>query len=51
MPRIKLSDIEPVNKSDLKTSRLDTLLNGYNTFDEVLKSASDTIALSGKQAP
>ncbi len=51
MPRIKLSDIEPVKKSDLKTSRLDTLLNGYNTFDEVLKSASDTIALSGKQAP
>lgn len=51
MPRVKLSDIETVSRNDLNSRRLDTLLNGYNTFDEVLEGASDTIALSGKSAP
>ena len=51
MPRVKLSDIESVNRSELNSKRLDTLLNGYNTFDEVLGGASDPIALSGKYAP
>lgn len=51
MPRINLNDIEPVKRDDLNSTRLDTLLNGYNTFDEVLAGAADPIALSGKKAP
>jgi hypothetical protein len=51
MPRVKLSDIENVNPSDLSNKRLDTLLNGHSSFDEVLANASDTIALNGKAPP
>jgi hypothetical protein len=51
MSRVKLSEIESVSRSDLNSKRLDTLLNGFNTFDKVLESAGDPIALSGKSAP
>ncbi len=49
--QVSLSDIESVDKRDLSESRLKTLLNGYNSFEEVLNSKSDPIALdrgSGK---
>lgn len=49
--QVSLSDIESVDKSDLSESRLKTLLNGYSSFEEVLNSKSDPIALdrrSGK---
>lgn len=43
--QVSLSDIEQVDKRDLKESRLNTLLNGYSSFEEVLNSKSDPIAL------
>lgn len=48
MPSIKLSEIQAVSSSDLNQSRLNNLLNGYSSFDEVLKGSSDPIALSKK---
>lgn len=50
--QVKLSDIEYVDPSQLKESRLNTLLNGYKPFDEVLKSdESDPIALDMSSKP
>lgn len=47
--QVSLSDIENVSKNDLSDKRLDTLQNGFNTFDEVLNGAiSDSIALDKK---
>ena len=46
MEQVSLSDIEQVSKGELKDSRLDTLIDGYSSFDEVLRSSSDPIALS-----
>lgn len=43
--QVSLSDIEQVNRSDLRESRLSTLLNGYDPFEKVLNSKSDPIAL------
>jgi len=48
MPSVKLSEIESVSSSELRQSRLDNLLNGYSSFDEVLNSRSDPVALSKK---
>lgn len=48
MPSVKLSDIQSVSSSDLRQSRLDNLLNGYSSFDQVLSNSSDPIALSKK---
>jgi hypothetical protein len=46
--QVSLSDIEPVKKSELKDSRLRDLLNGHDSFEKVLNSKSDPIALDGK---
>ncbi|MFO0128231.1 MAG: hypothetical protein ACK54J_13670 [Pseudanabaena sp.] len=43
--QVALSDIRDVKKSELDDARIKTLLNGYNSFDEVLNSKSDPIAL------
>lgn len=43
--QISLSDIEHVDESDLMQSRLDRLLNGHSSFEQVLNSKSDPIAL------
>lgn len=48
MPSVKLSDIQSVSSSELRQSRLDNLLNGYSSFDQVLSNSSDPIALSKK---
>jgi hypothetical protein len=44
---VALSDIENVDRNNLKNSRLDDLLNGFNTFEEVLSdnASGDPIAL------
>jgi hypothetical protein len=42
---VDLNDIEKVDLKDLKESRLQTLLNGYDPFEKVLNSESDPIAL------
>lgn len=50
-PLVSIEDIEEVPFSDLIQSRLDMLQNGYNSFEDVLASESDPIALdmsSGK---
>jgi hypothetical protein len=49
--QVKLSDIEYVDPSQLKESRLNTLLNGYEPFDKVLNSESDPIALDMSSKP
>lgn len=49
--QIRLSDIERVDRNDLKESRLQTLLNGYSPFEEVLRSESDPIALDKSTKP
>lgn len=51
MPRVKLSEIESVSRSALDSRRLETLLNGHDSFDEVLTSRSDPIALSERSTP
>lgn len=49
--QVKLSDIEKVNLSDLKESRLKTLSNERDTFDKVLNSESEPIALDMNSKP
>lgn len=49
--QVKLSDIEKVNLSDLKNSRLNTLSNGHDPFEKVLNSESEPIALDMKSKP
>lgn len=49
MPKVNISDIESVDPKDLQKQRLATLLNGFNTFEEVLNGASGKIALSGSK--
>lgn len=48
---VKLSDIERVDRSELKDSRLTTLENGYDPFEKVLRSESDPIALDKSTRP
>ena len=43
--QVSLSDIRDVTKSELIQSRIDTLLDGYSPFEEVLNSKSNPIAL------
>jgi hypothetical protein len=43
--QVALSDIREVKKSELDDARIKTLLNRYSSFDEVLNSKSDPIAL------
>lgn len=48
---VDLSDIQYVDRNELKESRLNTLLNGYDPFEKVLKSESDPIALYKNTKP
>ncbi|XWK86936.1 MAG: hypothetical protein U7127_22430 [Phormidium sp.] len=51
---VDLSDIEYVDRSELKQNRLDILLNGYHSFDDVLNNESDKsdpIKLDGARKP
>jgi len=45
LQQISLSDIEDIPYSDLKQDRLDMLLNGYSSFDDVLNNSSDPVCL------
>ena len=45
---VDLSNIESVNSSALRQTRLDTLLHGFSPFEMTLKSSSDPIALDKK---
>lgn len=45
--KVLLSDIKDVSRSELDSSRLSTLENGYSSFEEVLNSSSDPIVLDG----
>lgn len=49
--KVSLSDIESVSRSELSQSRIDDLLNGYSSFDQVLNSSSDPIALDCSSMP
>lgn len=51
MPSVSLSDIESVSRSELSESRLRTLENGYDSFDTVLNSSSDPVALDKSSKP
>ncbi len=42
---VSLSDIREVSRSELDSNRLNTLENGYSSFEEVLNSSSDPITL------
>lgn len=46
---VDVGDIESVCMSELKKTRLDTLLHGYSPFEIVLKNSSDPIALDKKR--
>lgn len=45
MERVSLSEIENVNRGNLNEDRLKTLQSGYSSFENVLNSSSDPIAL------
>ncbi len=47
--RVSLSDIEQVSQSELSSSKLDALVNGYDSFEYQLNSSSNPIALSGSR--
>ena len=47
MEDIDLNDIEDVDASELSKSRLETLENGHDSFEDVLASNSDPITLDG----
>ncbi len=51
--KVALSDIEQIDfrRDNLKQSRIDTLLDGYSSFEEVINSKSDPITLSGANKP
>ena len=46
---VSLSDIENISQSDLSTSKLNALVNGYDSFEFQLNSSSNPIALSGSK--
>ena len=46
---VSLSDIEHISQSDLSTSKLDALVNSYDSFEYQLNSSSNPIALSGSR--
>ena len=47
--QVSLRDIEDISLRDLKSSRLNNLQNGFSSFDTVLNSQSDPIALTGSK--
>jgi len=49
--QVSLNEIEYISISDLNQGRLDTLQNGYNSFEEVLNSSSDPIKLDCSSSP
>lgn len=51
MSDVKLDDIEDVYKGILSDSRLDTLQDGYSSFDDVVNSRSDPITLDASSTP
>ena len=51
MPSVSLADIESVSRSELSDKRLKTLENGYDSFDIVLNSSSDPVALDKSSKP
>lgn len=46
---VSLSDIEYISQSDLSSSKLEALVNGYDSFEYQLNSSSNPIALSGSK--
>lgn len=46
---VSLSDIEHISQSDLSSSKLDALVNGYDSFEYQLNNSSNPIALSGSR--
>jgi hypothetical protein len=51
MTSVLLSEIEMVSRSELIDSRLETLENGYDSFDKVLNNSSDPIKLDESSRP
>ena len=49
--KVNLSDIRGVQRSELDGRRLDMLENGYDSFEKVLNSSSDPIALDMSTRP
>lgn len=47
--RVSLNDIEHISSSDLSSSKLDALVNCYDSFEYQLNSSSNPIALSGSR--
>jgi hypothetical protein len=48
---IALSEIVDVSRNELSDKRLQTLLDGFNTFEQVLASKSDPIVLDASRKP
>lgn len=46
---VRLSDIEHISQSDLSSSKLDSLVNGYDSFEYQLNNSSNPIALYGSR--
>ncbi len=49
LQKISLLDIRNVSRSELDSHRLNTLEDGYSSFEEVLNSSSDPIKLDGSK--
>lgn len=47
--KVSLNDIEHISQSDLSNAKLNSLINGYDSFDYQLNSSSNPIALSGSR--
>jgi hypothetical protein len=51
MEKVSLSQIENVSRNSLNSERIAMLENGYSSFDTVLNSSSDPIALYRGTSP
>lgn len=46
---VSLSDIEHISQSDLSNAKLNSLVNGYDSFEYQLNDSNEPIALSGSR--
>ena len=51
MENVRLSDIENVSRNELNSSKLDSLENGYDSFETQLNSRNNPIALDRSSWP
>lgn len=51
MEIVRLSDIENVYREDLESSKLNALINGYDSFETQLNSRNNPIALDRSSRP